>query len=382
MMYRLTIKRTILPIVITAIIGGMLLQGCSGNVKESNSSSQGVKIVDYSYFSLEIDYANHTFAIMSDEISKDKTWEGKILTYDCPKKANVYKAEPWENSNVPFHNPIKDWHLIMFESEVLLKGGSVINNVASGEQQLSRAERIEVVNSLTRINTSDLKQFNTIKSGYPNVTFSDYILRFTYPPVNSDIYELTEFDVMRNVDTVLDHVKDRQINYFVIRRSIDGIPVGVPELVESDYDVYDKNDNYVRLIASEEYKMFYDGQSIYEVHNNAKATEKTIQVYLKDRNILSLEDAVGKVAVHISDLLSDSVRSGNETYIYAIELVYISDVQFDKDHKYDGCLYPFWVVYVHNNYMCAGEDISDSYSLLVNAVTGEVYVAGNFQVVT
>ncbi len=183
---------------------------------------------------------------------------------------------------------------------------------------------------------------------------------------------------MRNVDTVLDHVKDRQINYFVIRRSIDGIPVGVPELVESDYDVYDKNDNYVRLIASEEYKMFYDGQSIYEVHNNAKATEKTIQVYLKDRNILSLEDAVGKVAVHISDLLSDSVRSGNETYIYAIELVYISDVQFDKDHKYEGYLYPFWVIYVHSNYMSAGYDIADSYSLLVNAVTGEVYVSGTF----
>lgn len=382
MMYRLTIKRIMSLIVIATLIGSMLLQGCSGNVKESNSSSQGVKIVDYSYFSMEIDYANHTFAIMSDEISKDKTWEGKILTYDCPKKANVYKAEPWENSNVPFHNPIKDWHLIMFESEVLLKGGSVINNVASGEQQLSRAERIGVINSLTRINTSDLEMINTIKSGYPNVTFSDYILKCTYPPVHSDIYELTEFDVMRNVDTVLDHVKDRQIDYFVIRRSIDGIPIGVPGFIESDYEVYDKNDNYVRIITSEEDKMLYDGQNIYEVHNNARATEKTIQVHLKDRNLLTLEEAVGKVETPISELLSDSVRSGKEANIYAIELVYLSDVQFDKNHKYEGYLYPFWVVYVHNNYMCAGEDISDSYSLLVNAVTGEVYVAGNFQVVT
>ena len=381
MMYRLTIKRIMSLIVIATLIGSMLLQGCSGSIKESSSSSKALMTVDYNYFSMEFDYTNHTFVIRSNDGDKDKSWEGKLLTYDYPKTANVYKAEPWENSNVPFHNPIKDWHLILFQSDVLLMGGSVINN-ATSDEQLSRAERIGVINSLTRINTSDLEMINTIKSGYPNVTFSDYILKCTYPPVNSDIYELTEFDVMRNVDTVLDHVKDRQISYFVIRRSIDGIPIGVPGFIASDYEVYDKNDNYVRKIASEEHKMLYDGQNIYEVHNNARATEKTIQVHLKDRNLLTLEEAVGKVATTISELLSDSVRSGKETNIYAIELVYLSDVQFDKNHKYEGYLYPFWVIYVHSNYMSAGYDIADSYSLLVNAVTGEVYVAGNFQVVT
>lgn len=381
MMYRLTIKRIMSLIVIATLIGSMLLQGCSGSIKESSSSSKALMTVDYNYFSMEFDYTNHTFVIRSNDGDKDKSWEGKLLTYDYPKTANVYKAEPWENSNVPFHNPIKDWHLILFQSDVLLMGGSVINN-ATSDEQLRRAERIGVINSLTRINTSDLEMINTIKSGYPNVTFSDYILKCTYPPVHSDIYELTEFDVMRNVDTVLDHVKDRQIDYFVIRRSIDGIPIGVPGFIASDYEVYDKNDNYVRKIASEEHKMLYDGQNIYEVHNNARATEKTIQVHLKDRNLLTLEEAVGKVATPISELLSDSVRSGKETNIYAIELVYLSDVQFDKNHKYEGYLYPFWVIYVHSNYMSAGYDIADSYSLLVNAVTGEVYVAGNFQVVT
>lgn len=379
-MFKKRMRLTAATVMLT-MIGSMLLNGCSGSIKGSSSSSKDIMTVEYNNFSMEFDYTNYTFVIRSNDGDKNKSWEGKLLTHDCPKTANVYKAEPWENSNVPFHNPIKDWHLILFQSDVLLMGGSVINN-ATSDDQLRRAERIGVINSLTRINTSDLEMINTIKSGYPNVTFSDYILKCTYPPVHSDIYELTEFDVMRNVDTVLDHVKDRQIDYFVIRRSIDGIPVGVPGFIASDYEVYDKNDNYVRKIASEEHKMLYDGQNIYEVHNNARATEKTIQVHLKDRNLLTLEEAVGKVATPISELLSDSVRSGKETNIYAIELVYLSDVQFDKNHKYEGYLYPFWVIYVHSNYMSAGYDIADSYSLLVNAVTGEVYVAGNFQVVT
>lgn len=377
MMFSLKIKKTMSHTVIATLIGSVLLQGCSGSVKESSSFSQTLKTVDYDCFSMEMDYANHTFVIKSCDGDKDKSWEGKLLTFDYPKTANVYRAEPWENSNVPFHNPIKDWHLIMFQSEVLLMGNSVIND-ATSDKQLNRAERIGVINSLTRINTSDLEQIDKIKSGYSNVTFSDYLLKCAYPPVKSDVYELTEFDVKRNVDTILDHVKDRQINYYVIRRSLDGLPVGAPGFIECGYDVYDKNSNFVRTIVSEEYKLLYDGQNIYEVHNNARATEKTIQVHLKDRNLIPLEEAVGKVAAPISELLFDSMKSGKETNIYAIELVYLSDVKFDKNHKYEGYLYPFWVIYVHSNYMSAGKDIADSYSLLVNAVTGEVYVSGTF----
>ena len=39
MMYRLTIKRIMSLIVIATLIGSMLLQGCSGSIKESSSST-------------------------------------------------------------------------------------------------------------------------------------------------------------------------------------------------------------------------------------------------------------------------------------------------------------------------------------------------------
>ena len=79
MMYRLTIKRIMSLIVIATLIGSMLLQGCSGSIKGSSSSSKDIMTVEYNNFSMEFDYTNHTFVIRSNDGDKDKSWEGSSL---------------------------------------------------------------------------------------------------------------------------------------------------------------------------------------------------------------------------------------------------------------------------------------------------------------
>ncbi|MEE3416625.1 MAG: hypothetical protein VZR53_14795 [Prevotella sp.] len=373
-------NRVKMMIITSILTGSLLLQGCTGS--NSNPTDQINTTIDNGKINIEIDQTNHVFVITSDELGKGFRHEGRILTYSYPETANVYKVYPWDESQSSFSNPIKDWEVALFQVSTLMDGQKVYNNNMEGNDNLSRVERIGLINTLTRIDSVDFKQMNTIQSGYSDAVFGDYVLKYTFPATKKDLYEIRHFDLKLNYDIVLDDVKDRPIDYYVIRRSIDGIMVGLPDSVDLWYEKYDEKTKSLRFISGEEGKTFYDGKSIYEVHNNANATLNNIELYQKDQPVLSLEKAINKVSLTIYQSLS----GGGDTYFYAAELVYLtvgitdcSDIDYynanafvkDADNAY---IYPFWVIYVLDNLVIGSEDVAQRKPILVNAVTGEVIV--------
>lgn len=381
-MKRVFIKRTC---IIVVLLCAVFLQGCTGDSPDLSANNPGLTI-DYEDLHIEFDQVNHSFMIgnkNNDDIQKAK---GKLYTHDYPQTANVYKITPWDTDKDPFYNPISEWQLASFKTTELLMGNTKYKNAMSEHDQLSRQERLSVIYSMTRIDAFETNEMYTIKTGFPNAVFSNYVLKSTFPAIKSNLYEISSFDVNLDREVVVDTIIDKTVDYYVIRRSIDGIIVGLPSSVDLYCSNYNDKTKQERLIASEEYQMFYDGVDIYEVHSNGKATEKDIVVYLKDQYLLSFEQAINKASKTISQILSDSDKEKKDTHIYAAELVYLtvqitdmSDNDFysaehiirDPNNAY---LYPFWVIYIYSNYMCLGEDIADHKPLLVNAVTGEVII--------
>ena len=122
------------------------------------------------------------------------------------------------------------------------------NNV-EGNDSLCRTERIGLINSLMRIDAKEFKQMNVIKSGYSDAVFADYIVKYTFPATKKDLYEVTHFDLKLNYNVVLEDVKDRPLDFFIIRRSIDGITVGLPSnAIEPFYEKYDAKSKIMKYI--------------------------------------------------------------------------------------------------------------------------------------
>ena len=371
----------------TILVGSLFMQGCTGSAGDNAPTDQSNSNIDNGKINIEIDQANHVFVITSKELGADFRQEGKILTYSYPETANVYKIFPYDNYQDTFiYNPIKEWKVSSFQATILMLGHKAYKNNKEGKDSLSRAERISVLNSLTRVNVADFKEMDKIKAGYSDAVFADYVVKYTFPATKKDLYEITHFDLKLNYDTVLDDVKDRPLDYYVIRRSINGITVGLPKCVDLWYEKYDSESKIGKQICSEAGKMFYDGTNIYEVHNNANAKENDLEIYLKDQPVMSPEKALNMVATNIYDSLSYSSEIGGKTSVYAVELVYLTvmtsdfgDVDYyndpivywDNDKAY---IYPFWVIYKHDNYMSVGEDIAEHKPMLVNAITGEVII--------
>lgn len=373
-------KRAIVIIFLTAL-GTALIQGCS--VKEiDNSTSNQPTEVEFEKLKVEIDNDNHSFILKSDELNKEM--KGMILTYEHPDTANIYRIVPYDEEPSLFYNPIKDWQRVWFQALPILNGQTNISlDGTVGNERLSRLERKSVIDSMTKLDATDFKQLELIKTAYPNASFGNYVLRYTYPAITSDLYELRTFDLVRKKEVNADVIKERSFDYYVIRRSIDGITVGTAENLDLHYVKYDADTKEETFVSSEAWKMFYDGTDVYEVHNNDKAAVNDIKIYKNDLPVLPIEQALKKATPTIYRLLSDS---GKETRIYAIELVYLtvqvsdmSNVDYYNDEYIprntdEAYLYPYWVVYIHSNYITVGVDEADHRPLLINAITGEVIV--------
>lgn len=208
-------------------------------------------------------------------------------------------------------------------------------------------------------------------------------MRYTYPVTSSDLYDIRTFDSVRKKEVTADIIKERPFDYYVIRRTFDGIIVGTPENLYTHYAKCDAVKKEETFISSGDWNMFYDGTDIYEVHENNKATVNDIEVYQSNQPILSIEQALKKAAPTLYRFISDSEK---ETRIYAVELVYLtvqvsdmSNVDYYNDDYIPrnndvAYLYPYWVVYIHSDYMSVGVDEADHRPLLINAITGEEIV--------
>ncbi len=339
---------------------------------------------NYDLLTIEIDSDNQLFTIRCIETGEDLSFKGLLLTYNCPDRANIYKIIRFDEDPESFYNPIKEWQRVWFQSAALLMGNPEYRNDMSGYDQLSRSERISIINSTTRLNTMDLSQMNIIKSAFPEDDFCDYVLKSTFPPVETTIYEIFTYDTRLNKTLIADRIINRSFDYYVVRRSINGITVGLPSSIYVHYVNYDALDRIETSIYSDSYSMYYDNKDVYEVHSNNRVNTSTLELYSENRPILSFEDAMIKATPAIYQYISDAETNNKEIYIYAVELVYLtiqksdmSDVDYYHDetiyyNSYEEFLYPFWAIYVHNNYICAGEDLADHQPLLVNAITGEV----------
>lgn len=385
-------KRTI---VIMVVLCALIAQGCSDNnsanqslagiplsggsteTTESSAENSAITGNDYEQLRIETDQDNHSFAIKYIKAGKDYQLDGRMLTYEYPETANVYRIIPsYEDKNVQF-NPVEGWTDCWFQAYCSLTCIIGHNSETGTDEVLSRAERNSVNDSMVRLDNADYKQMAKIRSAFPEAVFGDYTLRFTYPPTNTDLYEINYINPYNRRDNILDTIKGRPFDYYVTRRVIDGITVGLPANADASYLRYDNENNQTTTIENEEWIEFYDGKDIYEVHCY-RANEKDTEVYLKSKPVISVEQAFDKAKPIIIDRLSEN----KETHIYAAELVYLVVTVYDMSNEifsdekttsdtYETYLYPFWVFYMHSNYKAMGFDSADRDPVIVNAITGE-----------
>ena len=385
-------KRTI---VIMAVLCALIAQGCSDNnsanqslagiplsggnteTTESSDDNSAISGTEYEQLRIETDQDNHSFAIKYIKAGKEYQLDGKLLTYGYPETANVYRIIPsYEDKNVQF-NPVEGWTDCFFQAYSSLTCKIGHNSETGTEQVLSKAERNSVNDSMVRLDNADYKQMSKIRSAFPEAVFGDYTLRFTYPPTNTDLYEINYINRQNRRDNILDTIKGRSFDYYVTRRVIDGITVGLPANADFFCLRYDKVMKQTTTIESEEWIEFYDGRDIYEVHCYT-ANEKDTEVYLKSKPVMSVEQAFDKAKPIIIERLSEN----KETHIYAVELVYLVVTVYDMSNEifsdekttsdtYETYLYPFWVFYMHSNYSFLGSASADRDPVIVNAITGE-----------
>ena len=72
-------------------------------------------------------------------------------------------------------------------------------------------------------------------------------------------------------------------------------------------------------IENDYYTQFYDGKDIYEVHC-CLDNQKDAEVYMKDKPVLSIEQAFEKAKPMIINRLSE----GKESHIFAAEMAYLA----------------------------------------------------------
>ena len=105
---------------------------------------------------------------------------------------------------------------------------------------------------MVRLDNADYKQMAKIRSAFPEAVFGDYTLRFTYPPTNTDLYEIDYDNPYNRRDYILDTIKGRPFDYYVTRRVIDGIIVGLPANAGLFCLRYDKEMKQTTTIENEE----------------------------------------------------------------------------------------------------------------------------------
>ena len=382
-------------VVIIVVAGTLAAQGCSdknsadhslkgiplfGGTTETTESSVENPLIssgDFEQMRIETDQDKHILVIKYNKAGKEYQLDGKLLTYDCPETANVYRVIPSNEANDITFNPVEGWTDCVMQVDSVLTCLVGHNSETGSEEVLSAADRNSVNDSMTMLNNADYKQMEKIRSAFPDAVFGDYTLRYTYPATNTDLYEINYINTIKREDNILDTIKKRPFDYYVTRRVIDEISIGVPANVDIFYLRYNSELKQTTTIENDYYTQFYDGKDIYEVHC-CLDNQKDAEVYMKDKPVLSIEQAFEKAKPMIINRLSE----GKESHIFAAEMAYLAVTVYDMSNEpysdsnvtsstYDTYLYPFWIFYMHSNYKVLGLDSADRVQVIVNAVTGE-----------
>ena len=391
--------------ILVAVISAVIIQSCSDAIDAKQSlstihldeneriittSETGAlnptgRCVNYEQLSVEVDKEENIFNIKSRKDDKDLCLKGKLLSYDSPNTANIYRIVRSADKSAQITNSIEGWTLGFFQSGPLLTGYGKYNEETNTYVYLSPEEKNSVNDSITRLKFADLKNMERIQSAFPGVEFGDCVLKITYPATSSDLYEYETFDTTIVDEYVFDTIKGRSFNLYIIRRELEGILVGLPSNTCMHYLSYDEKNKMKTEINSENLVMFYDGEDIYEIHCCFE-NEKNVEIHLKDQPVLSFEQALDRASKELYDFVCGAINAQQDPYIYAAELVYLTVNEYDMSNvegmieyytvsdTYESYLYPFWVFYTHTNYKTGGADCGDQQPIMVNAVTGKVHL--------
>lgn len=347
----------------------LLSESTNESTAETTSETSALEVEHH--MDIEVNEEEHTFVIHADNDVLDEDLYGVIPTSNYPETANVYVKIDEEHEYSPI-SCINDWNLVLFQYARLLT------------QDLSSDESASYIDSLTRIATSDFEQISVFETAFPDVEFANYVIRHTYPPVTTGLYNL--IDIESTSQTSADVVKNRGLDVYTVRQAIDGIPFELPYEMDTPYHDYDFDNeiwsfvgNYVEYY---DYCLYYDGYSIYETNINRDGVSGT---YIEDSPILTLEEAFELANPAIYKVLSYCKRySAFNIHFYEAELVYlpirqveVTNEEFQRNPFWveggETYLYPCWAIYYHYNTYLQGYISADHCVLLVNAIDGDVY---------
>ena len=215
--------------------------------------------------------------------------------------------------------------------------------------------------------------------GRPNLyaTTSDFLDYFGLSTIN-DLPKLDDADESSGEERIADTIIGRNLDHYLIRQSLDGIPIGAPSDVEVEYYYSDDEHTTTTRIINDYYKMYYDGANVYEIFT----INNDLENKQEQQTLLSFEQAIDFATPAISDILDEASNNDWEAHIYAAELVYLmvldsdyidfgSDVSISHNND-ESYLSPFWVIYVHTNQVIRGSECVSRKAILINAITGEV----------
>ena len=374
-------------LVLTAMICALLLQGCSAGTGGESGSSVTLSTISLNNDASEVTSAIVTFAAAeestkaTENVSDDiEVLDEILLTHNIPQTANVYRVISRDKEIMPCDNPVSSMQMVEFQSFPLMRGDKVYNDDFTESSQLSHENLSGIVDSYTNLDGSEVEKMGAITDAFPDSVWCDYVIRSTFPAVTSDLYQIVSWDATGDV-IVADTVMERPLDLYVIRPSVDDIPIGAPYDAGVGYGRYDSDEEREFRIVDEQRYMFYDNESIYEVHADCT----NVELYLHEQPILTFEQAIDVAVPTLSELFNESQKNNWETRVYAVELVYletsesyISNADYYGEGSFtrsscENYLYPFWVIYTHTNCYVAGTESAYRRSVMVNAVTGEVF---------
>ena len=357
--------------IVVSILIGLLITSC---LHANDSNTEDESIIDYTgettvnnpteqsnLHELEFVYDHSTlhFSGVIPEYDESIVIDGQVLNgYDI-ETLNVYRPL-WNNSNFEYLN-CEEWQNAFLDTLQIVHGDTYSVDV----EPWGVEEAYEYNQSLQLLSVDSVGVEEKLEALYPDTDFGDYVICRSLPAVTSDLYQIYGLDDDHN-RMIIDVVVNRDIDIYLIRESIDGIPIGVAYDMDCSISVVDNNGNLNEQILSYFPQMYYDGSNIYEI---ATLNEEQYEIVYRDCHIISFEDALATIEPELLSIANDTWFVNNKTYIYAAELVYITDHIFSND---DYMLYPYWFFYCHIN---GGEGDLRSMqrrAIVVNAITGEL----------
>lgn len=375
-----------LYVVLFLILSCLLLSACT-NAPIETAEVENIPIITSDYQETELTETNISVE-SSDESNSDISYEeGRItgdysyeingqihsITVDAtvindqiPEVLNYYRFrndfDTIENVELLHDQTIESWIKVDFTDNSIAIGHG---DSFQSEHELSHESVDHMIDSFS---VCDVKSVNNIDSFLADYSdeyeIGQYVLRYEYVPESDWDYSLFD-DQLEHIPEELelnDDFGDEPFYYYVLRQSIDGIPVGISEdLYYSRMNgvVWNKTgtSSYFGVMENNEY--FYNGEDIMDFGYYCCANNDNLEIIEGNLNIIPIESVMNDAIYEIS--LRSGAGSGNVIYddirVYAVELAYIGIVEANPDENsyqaynmnpdgsIDIYLYPFWLVY-------------------------------------